>query len=351
MVVDQERVEEFKRGIMKRISLKDLIQPKKVEADGDMSSKYGKFVAEPLERGFGVTLGNGLRRILLSSLQGSAITSLKIDGVMHEFSSIPGVVEDVTEIVLNLKEVVTLLEDKDEAIVSIDIQGPRDVKAGDITGDPAVRILNPDLHIATVGEGASLKLEMTVKVGRGYFPADRNRVEGAPMGTIFIDSIFSPVRKVNHLVTNARLGQRTDYDRLTLEVWTDGTVDPRAALAEAAHILMNQLQVFVGEDLIVEREETRAEEPKKKYNDNLYRKIDEIELSVRSANCLENADIKYIGELVQKSEAEMLRTKNFGRKSLNEIKDILSEMGLSLGMKLEDFPSRKDLDAQRSSDQ
>lgn len=336
---------------MKRISLKDLIQPKKVEADGDISSKYGKFVAEPLERGFGVTLGNGLRRILLSSLQGSAITSLRVDGVMHEFSSIPGVVEDVTEIVLNLKEVVTLLEDKDEAIVRLEVQGPREVKAGDITGDPSVRILNPDLHIATVSEGSSLKLEMTVKVGRGYVPADRNRVEGAPMGTIFIDSIFSPVRKVNHLVTNARLGQRTDYDRLTLEVWTDGTVDPRASLAEAAHILMAQLQVFVGEDLIIEREETRTEEPKKKYNENLYRKIDEIELSVRSANCLENADIKYIGELVQKSEAEMLRTKNFGRKSLNEIKDILGEMGLSLGMKLDEFPSRKDLDSQRSSDQ
>lgn len=329
---------------MKRISLKDLIKPKRIENDGDLQPKYGKFVAEPLERGFGLTLGNGIRRILLSSLQGSAITSVRIEGVMHEFSSVPGVVEDATEIILNLKEVVPNLEDKDEAVVRIDAQGPCEVKAKMITGDSSVRILNPEAHIATLGEGATLKMELTVKVGRGYVPADRNRIEGAPMGTVFIDSIFSPVRKVNHVVTNARLGQRTDYDRLTLEVWTDGSVDPRAAVAEAAHILIDQLQVFVGEDLIIEREETRVEEPKKKFNDNLFRRIDEIELSVRSANCLENADIKYIGELVQRSEAEMLRTKNFGRKSLNEIKDILVEMGLGLGMKLDDFPQRKDLD-------
>lgn len=329
---------------MKRISLKDLIKPKRIENDGDLQPKYGKFVAEPLERGFGLTLGNGIRRILLSSLQGSAITSVRIEGVMHEFSSVPGVVEDATEIILNLKEVVPNLEDKDEAVVRIDAQGPCEVKANMITGDSSVRILNPEAHIATLGEGATLKMELTVKVGRGYVPADRNRIEGAPMGTVFIDSIFSPVRKVNHVVTNARLGQRTDYDRLTLEVWTDGSVDPRAAVAEAAHILIDQLQVFVGEDLIIEREETRVEEPKKKFNDNLFRRIDEIELSVRSANCLENADIKYIGELVQRSEAEMLRTKNFGRKSLNEIKDILVEMGLGLGMKLDDFPQRKDLD-------
>jgi len=332
---------------MKRITLKDLIKPKRVDVDGDLQSKYGKFVAEPLERGFGLTLGNGLRRILLSSLQGSAITSVKIDGVMHEFSSISGVVEDVTEIVLNLKEVVPHLDEKDEAHVHIDAQGPCVVTAKMITGDPAVRVLNPDLHIATLSEGATLRMELTVKVGRGYVPADKNRVEGVPMGTIFIDSIFSPVRKVNHVVTNARLGQRTDYDKLTLEVWTNGSVDPRSAIAEAAHILIDQLNVFVGEDLVVEREEPRLEEPSKKFNDNLFRRIDEIELSVRSANCLENAGIKYIGELATKSEGELLRTKNFGRKSLTEIREILGGMGLSLGMKIEDFPTRKDLDAMK----
>jgi len=329
---------------MKRISLRDLIKPKRIEADGDQGLKYGKFIAEPLERGFGVTLGNSLRRILLSSLQGSAITSLRIDGVMHEFSTVPGVIEDVTEIVLNLKNVVPRLEDKDEAHLRIQAQGPCEVKASHITGDPSVSILNPDAHIATLQEGATLSMDLTVKIGRGYVHSERNKVEGAPMGTIFIDSIFSPVRKVNHLVTNARVGQRTDYDRLMLEVWTDGSIDPRAALAEAAHILVDQLGIFVGEDLIVEREEPKGEEPSKKFNDNLFRRIDEIELSVRSANCLENADIKYIGELVQKTEAEMLRTKNFGRKSLNEIKEILTEMGLGLGIKLDDFPSRRELD-------
>lgn len=329
---------------MKRISLRDLIKPKRIEADGDQGQKYGKFIAEPLERGFGVTLGNSLRRILLSSLQGSAITSLRIEGVMHEFSTVPGVIEDVTEIVLNLKNVVPRLEDKDEAYLRIQAEGPCEIKASHITGDPAVSILNPDAHIATLQEGATLSMELTVKVGRGYVHSERNKVEGAPMGTIFIDSIFSPVRKVNHLVTNARVGQRTDYDRLMLELWTDGSIDPRAALAEAAHILVDQLGIFVGEDLIIEREEPKGEEPSKKFNDNLFRRIDEIELSVRSANCLENADIKYIGELVQKTEAEMLRTKNFGRKSLNEIKEILTEMGLGLGIKLDDFPSRRELD-------
>jgi DNA-directed RNA polymerase subunit alpha len=212
------------------------------------------------------------------------------------------------------------------------------------TGDPAVAVLNPELVIATLGEGASIRMEVTVKIGRGYVPAEKNKVEGAPMGTIFIDSIFSPVRRVNMAVTNARVGQRTDYDKLAMEIWTNGSIDPRSAIAQAAHILVDQLGIFVGEDLIVEREEPKSEEPSKKWNENLFRRIDELELSVRSANCLENADIKYIGELVQKSEAEMLRTKNFGRKSLNEIKEILSEMGLSLGLKLEEFPTRRDLD-------
>ncbi|NDC37853.1 MAG: DNA-directed RNA polymerase subunit alpha [Proteobacteria bacterium] len=328
---------------MKRISLKDLIKPRKVDVEsGD--DRYGKFVAEPLERGFGVTVGNSLRRILLSSLQGSAITSVTVEGVMHEFSTIAGVVEDMTEIVLNLKEVVPRLEDKEEAHLRIDAVGPCNVTAGMLSGDPSVSILNPDLHIATVSEGATLKMTVTVKVGRGYVSAEKNKVEGAPVGTIFVDSIFSPIRKVNFLVTNARVGQRTDYDCLTMELWTNGSIDPRSAIAQAAHILVDQLSVFVGDGLIVEEVEQVKDEPKKKFSEHLFRRIDELELSVRSANCLENADIKYIGELVQRTEAEMLRTKNFGRKSLNEIKQILSDMGLGLGMKIEEFPAREDLD-------
>lgn len=330
---------------MKRIRLRDLIKPKRVEVEGATpDSRYGKFVAEPLERGFGVTIGNSLRRILLSSLQGSAITSVLIEGVMHEFSTVPGVVEDVTEITLNLKEVVVAMEEKEEAHLRIEAVGPCVVKASMMTGDPGVIIINPEAHIATLSAGATLKMDLTVKIGRGYVSADKNRVEGAPMGTIFLDSIFSPVKRVNHNVTNARVGQRTDYDKLTMEIWTNGSVDPRSAIAEAAHILVDQLGMFVGTELIVEKEEPVKEEPKKKLNENLFRRIDEIELSVRSANCLENADIKFIGELVQKTEAEMLRTKNFGRKSLNEIKEILAEMGLALGMKLEGFPSRKELE-------
>lgn len=330
---------------MKKVSLKDLIRPSKVEVEGSTAdSRYGKFIAEPLERGFGMTIGTALRRILLSSLQGAAITSIRIDGVSHEFSTIPGIAEDVTEISLNLKEVVLRLEDKEEAVLFVEAQGPGKVTAGMLQGDPAVAVLNPDLIIATLGEGASIKMEVSVKVGRGYVPADKNKVEGAPVGTIFIDSIFSPVRRVNLAVTNARVGQRTDYDKLAMEIWSNGSIDPRSAVAQAAHILVDQLGIFVGEDLIVEREEPKSEEPSKRWNENLFRRIDELELSVRSANCLENADIKYIGELVQKSEAEMLRTKNFGRKSLNEIKEILSEMGLSLGLKLEEFPARRELD-------
>jgi len=330
---------------MKRVNLKDLMKPKKVDVEGGTSDdRYGKFVAEPLERGYGLTIGNGLRRVLLSSLQGAAVTSLAIEGVMHEFSTVPGVIEDVTDMVLNLKGIVPRLEDKDEARVRIEATGPCEVKAGMISGDPALAILNPDHHIATLADGATLKMDLTIRVGRGYVSADRNRVEGAPMGTIFIDSIFSPIRRVNINVTNARVGQRTDYDSLEMELWTNGSIDARSAVAQAAHILMDQLGVFVGEGLIVEAEEPTREEPKKKLNENLFRRIEEIELSVRSANCLENADIKYIGELVQKTEAEMLRTKNFGRKSLNEIKEILGEMGLGLGLKLEDYPPRQVLD-------
>jgi DNA-directed RNA polymerase subunit alpha len=330
---------------MRRIYLRDLIKPKRVEIEGGSpDSRYGKFVAEPLERGFGVTLGTTLRRVLLSSLQGAAISSVQVDGVMHEFSTIPGVVEDMTEIVLNLKEVVVTLDEKDEAHMRIEATGPCVVKAGMLQGDPAVRVINPEAHIATLSAGSTLKMTVTVKVGRGYVPADKNKVEGAPMGTIFIDALFSPIRRVNINVTNARVGQRTDYDKLTMEIWTNGAVDPRSAIAECSRIIVDQFAVFFGDEVIVEREEPKGEEPKRRLNENLFRRIDELELSVRSANCLENADIKYIGELVQRTEAEMLRTKNFGRKSLNEIKEILTEMGLSLGMRLESFPARKELD-------
>lgn len=333
---------------MKKVSLLDLIKPKRVEVESAASDdRYGKFIAEPLERGFGMTIGNALRRVLLSSLQGSAITAVQIEGVMHEFSTIPGVVEDVTEIVLNLKEVVLRLEDKEEARLRIEATGPCEIKAGMFAGDPSVTIVNPNAHIATLSEGSSFKMEVTIKVGRGYVPADKNKTEEVPMGTIFIDSLFSPVKKVNHTVTNARVGQRTDYDSLAMEIWTNGSIDARTAVAQAAHILVDQMSLFVGEGLVIEREEPVISEPRRKLNENLFKRIDEIELSVRSANCLENADIKYIGELVQKTEAEMLRTKNFGRKSLNEIKEILTEMGLGLGMRLEEFPVRKELDAMK----
>lgn len=330
---------------MRKIKLEDIIKPKRVEVEeGTGDNRYGKFVAEPLERGYGLTIGNALRRILLSTLEGAAITSVKIDGVMHEFATVAGVVEDVTEIVLNLKETVLSMEDKDTAVLRLEAQGPCQVKAGMFTGDPAVKIVNPEQHIATISDGGKLSLEVTVKVGRGYVTADRNKVEGTPEGTIFIDSIFSPIRKVNTNVTNARVGQRTDYDKLTLEIWTNGSVEPRTAVAQAAHILYDQLSLFVGEGLIEVRQEVKADAPRKTMNENLFRRIDEIELSVRSANCLENADIKYIGELVRRSEPEMLRTKNFGRKSLNEIKEILTKMGLTLGMKIDEFPAREDLD-------
>ncbi|RME62120.1 MAG: DNA-directed RNA polymerase subunit alpha [Candidatus Dadabacteria bacterium] len=330
---------------MRKVSLRDIIKPRKIEVEDETPDhRYGKFVVEPLERGYGVTLGNSLRRVLLSSIEGAAITSLRIDGVMHEFSTIPGVREDVTKIVLNLKEVVVILQDKDQAVLRVEAEGPCTVKAGMLTGDPAVKIVNPDLVIATLEDGAKFSMEVTVRVGRGYEQADAHKLEGAPVGTIFIDSIFSPVRKVNFLVTSSRVGQRTDYDKLTLEVWTDGSIDVRSAIAEASHVLTEQLKPFVGEGIITEREERVEEVKKEEFNENLFRRVEELDLSVRSANCLENADIKYIGELVQKTEAEMLRTKNFGRKSLNEIKEELGKLGLDLGMKLENFPDREELD-------
>jgi DNA-directed RNA polymerase subunit alpha len=319
---------------------RDLIKPKKLQVEAEtLSTTYGKFSAEPFERGFGTTLGNSLRRVLLSSLQGAAIASVRIKGVLHEFSSIPGVTEDVTDIILNLKGVRLKMHGYESRTIRIVHKGAGVVKAGDIITDPNVEILNPEAHIATCSQDANLEMEMVVRSGKGYVPAERNRDEKAPVGTIPIDSIFSPLVKVNFTVTNARVAQITDYDKLTLEIWTDGSVKPDDAVAYAAKILKEQLTIFINFDEESEPfEETESEEVKEKVNENLYRSVDELELSVRSANCLKNAGIKLIGELVSKSEAEMLKTQNFGRKSLNEIKDILADMGLTLGMKLEGFP-------------
>ncbi len=322
---------------------RDLIKPKKLQVEAESyTSTYGKFYAEPLERGFGTTLGNSLRRLLLSSLQGAAIASVRIKGVLHEFSSIPCVTEDVTDIILNLKGVRLKLHGTEPKTVRIIYKGEGMVKAGDIITDPNVEILNPSHHIACCSKDANLDMEMVVKMGKGYVPADRNRDEKSPVGTIPIDSIFSPIQKVNFSVTNARVGQMTDYDKLILEVWTDGSVKPDDAISYAAKIMKDQLSIFINFDETAEvLEEAEAEEEKEKTNENLYRSVEELELSVRSANCLKNAGIKLIGELVSRTEAEMLKTQNFGRKSLNEIKDVLAEMGLTLGMQLENFPDQE----------
>jgi len=323
-------------------SWKDLIRPKRLEAEKEtLTPLYGKFTAEPLERGFGITVGNSLRRILLSSLQGAAITSVKIDGVLHEFSTIPGVKEDATEILLNLKEVRLKLHTEGAKTIRIKAEGPKEVKAGDIITGEAVEILNSDHHIATLSRDAKLSMEMVIKTGRSYVPAERNKEENQPIGTLAIDSIFSPIRKVNYTVTNARVGQITDYDKLTLEIWTDGSIAPEEAVAHAAKILKEQLTIFITFEEEEEAEGTKEPEDNQVLNENLFRSVDELELSVRSANCLKHANIKYIGDLVQKTEAEILATKNFGRKSLNEIKEILTDMGLSLGMKIDNWPPRR----------
>ncbi len=317
---------------------RELISPEKVQVTS--SPSYSKFVCEPLERGFGTTLGNSLRRVILSSLYGAAIVSVKFDSVMHEFTTVPGVLEDVSEIILNLKEVRMKVEGQAPKTIRIEAKGEGTVTAGDIIRDDGVvEILNPDLHIASLSGDADLKMEMTVKVGKGYSLSENNKDEEAPVGTIPIDSVFSPIKMVNYVVSNARVGQKTDYDKLTLEVWTDGSVFPEDAVAYASKILKEQLTIFINFDEELEPEPQIAVEDtqKNKFNDNLYRNVDELELSVRSANCLKNADILKIYQLVQKTEPEMLKTKNFGRKSLNEIKEVLSEMGLSLGMQLEEF--------------
>lgn len=331
----------------------DLIRPKAIEAEV-LRNTYGKFVAKPLERGYGATIGNSLRRILLSSINGAAIVAVRIPDVEHEFSTLQGVEEDVTDIVLNLKQVnLRYLGDRP---VTIHLKGgPNSIlRAGDIETAGDVEILNPDQLIATIGEDGKLEMEMIVRVGRGYCPSDQNRdEEELPLGMIAIDSIFAPVRRVAVAVSNTRVGQMTDYDRLTLEVWTNGAVRPDDAIAYAAKILKEQLTCFINFDETADdsvRTEIESTEKQTAINENLFKAVDSLELSVRAANCLENADIKYIGELVTRSETEMLKTKNFGRKSLNEIKDILGEMGLSLGMKVEGFDAakfRQDMDKQQ----
>jgi DNA-directed RNA polymerase subunit alpha len=328
------------------INWQEMIKPEKVQVNSKPS--YGKFVCEPLERGFGITIGNALRRIILSSLYGAAIVSVKFDAVMHEFSVIEGVLEDISEITLNLKEVRLRLSDNEPRTIQIDAQGPKEVTAGDIiSGDGKCEVLNPGLHIATLSEKADLKMSMTVKIGKGYSLAEVNKDQEAPVGTIPIDSVFSPIKRVSYVVGNARVGQKTDYDKLTMEVWTDGSVKSEDAVAYAAKILKEQMAIFINfdEQLEPEPEKISGEPQKPKFNENLYRSVEELELSVRSANCLKNANILKIYQLVSKTEGEMLKTKNFGRKSLNEIKEVLNEMGLSLGMKLEGFiPPEEDVE-------
>jgi len=327
-----------------------LIRPRRLETEDDeRTNNYGRFWCEPLERGFGVTLGNALRRVLLSSLQGAAITTVRIKGVLHEFSTIPGVMEDVADVILNLKEVRLRMHVEGPRTLRVHRSGEGAIRAGDlVSDDSAIEVLNPELRIMTLNAESDVELEVTVGTGKGYRPAEKNKSEEMPIGTIPIDSIFSPVLKVNYTVTPARVGRETDFDRLNLEVWTDGAVTPADAVAFAAKILKDQLTIFINFEEPTEAMVQGTEEAEP-LNPNLFRSVDELELSVRSANCLQNANIKYIGELVQRTEADMLKTKNFGRKSLNEIKEVLASMGLSLGMALDNFPARKDLEKIRES--
>src|SRR5512139_3305740 len=313
-------------------------RPKRLEFEHDpLDERFGRFYAQPFERGFGTTIGNAMRRVLLSSIEGAAFSAVKIDQVLHEFSPIPGVVEDATDIILNLKQIPLKLHVDHTKTVYLRVDKPGDVKARDIEADADIEILEPDAHIATISEGGKLHMELRVKRGRGYVAADKNFDEDLGIGWIPIDSVHSPVKKVNYLVEGARIGQTTDYDKLTLDVWTNGSVTPRDAVSLAAKLIRDHLNIFVNlEDGDEQAAEASAEAPRTGVaNEHLDKSVEELELSVRSYNCLKNANIRTIRELVQKTEAEMLRTKNFGRKSLNEIKEILAGMGLSLGMKLD----------------
>jgi DNA-directed RNA polymerase subunit alpha len=317
---------------------REMIKPKGFEVDREsLRDDYAKFTIRPLERGFGVTLGNSLRRILLSSMMGSAISAVKFEGVLHEFTTIPDVLEDVTDIILNLKQVRFRQYSADSQTLKISKKGPGKVTAADIVTNDKIEVLNPDQHIATLGANANFSAEIIVTFGRGYIPVE-NRESELAVGFIGVDALHSPIRKVNYNVSNARVGQRTDYDALSLEVWTDGSLKPEEAVALSSKIMKEQLQIFLTFDETMEPTEESRDSSSPSLNENLFRSVDDLELSVRSANCLKNANIRYIGELVVRSEAEMLKTKNFGRKSLNEIKEILSEMGLGLGMKIEGWP-------------
>jgi len=320
-----------------------LIRPKGVEEDKEeATSTFGRFVAEPFESGYGLTIGNALRRVILSSIVGAAITNVRIEGVNHEFTSLKGVVEDVSDIILNLKQVVVKMETTEAKVIHLDKKGPGIVTAGDIELPHDVSILNPELVIATLEKGGHLKMDLYVQKGRGYVSQEQNRNPDLGVDVIPIDSIFSPIKKVNYLVTNARVGQKTDYDKLTMEIWTNGAINPEVALTQAARILIDQISIFAGfseddEGVKEDSEKSKQEE----FNENLYRSVDELELSVRSTNCLKNANIRLIGELVQLPESEILKTPNFGKKSLEEIQKVLSDMGLHLGTKLEGFDPSK----------
>ena len=331
----------------------DLIKPSKLEiVPGRAKNKIATMVAEPLERGFGMTLGNALRRVLLSSLQGAAITTVHIDGVLHEFSSIPGVREDVTNIVLNIKEIALRVHSEGVKRMVLKKEGPGQVKASDIEASSEVEILNPEHVICTLDQGASIRMEFTATMGKGYVPSERNRPDDAPIGLIPVDSLYSPVKKVSYKVENTREGQILDYDKLTMTVETDGSVTAEDAVALAARILQDQLAVFVNFEEPKKAIEEGAKHPELAFNAALLKKVDELELSVRSANCLKNDNIVYIGDLIQKTEAEMLRTPNFGRKSLNEIKEVLASMGLHLGMEVPNWPPENIEDlAKRFEDQ
>ena len=311
-------------------------KPKRLVANTDtLTERYGMFTAQPFQRGFGTTIGNGLRRVLLSSIEGAAITAVRIEGVEHEFSPIPGVVEDATDIILNLKQVPFKMMGEGIKTVRISVDQPGEVLSSQIQTDQDVEVLDRNLHIATVSEGGKLTIEMRLKMGRGYVSADKNFDEDLALGYIPIDSVHSPVRKVNFTVEAARLGQMTDYDKLTLEVWTNGAISPQDAIGYAAKLLKDHMSIFINFEEVPEQLEEVADRGLDKMNEVLNRSVEELELSVRSYNCLKNANIQTIGELVQKTEAEMLRTKNFGRKSLNEIKEILGNMGLALGMRMD----------------
>ena len=323
-------------------------KPKRLATDtATLTDKYGMFWAQPFERGFGTTIGNALRRVLLSSIEGAAVTAVKIEGVLHEFQSIPGVVEDATDIILNLKQIPFKLAGDAPKAIYLRADAPGVVTSGMIEADGDVEVLDKDVYIATVSEGGKLDMEMRLKRGRGYVAADKNFDEDLGIGFIPIDSVHSPVRKCNYTVEAARLGQITDYDKLTLEIWTNGSITPADSLGLAAKLVKDHMNIFINFEEEIEAESRSEEGRILLRNDNLNRSVEELELSVRSYNCLKNANIQTIGELVQKTEAEMLKTKNFGRKSLNEIKELLAEMGLSLGMRLENFPPREELERRR----